>query len=88
MESYHLANLWSSHNFEKVRYGYLHGLSGSRFLLQLFIYGDMPILQDDLCAICLDGTVMDDNEIIFCDKCSVPVHQACYHVSRIPSGHW
>jgi hypothetical protein len=52
------------------------------------IHFDSFFLQDDLCAICLDGTVMDDNEIIFCDKCSVPVHQACYHVKRIPSGHW
>jgi hypothetical protein len=44
--------------------------------------------QDDPCVICLDGTVYDDNEIIFCEKCGIAVHQSCYGVSVIPEDAW
>jgi NuA3 HAT complex component NTO1 len=36
----------------------------------------------------MDGDVYDGNEIIFCDKCNVPVHQSCYGVSVVPEGAW
>ena len=36
----------------------------------------------------MDGEVFDGNEIIFCDKCNVPVHQMCYGVHTIPEGDW
>ncbi len=41
-----------------------------------------------MCAACLDGTVYDDNNIMFCDNCDVPVHQSCYGVSEVPDGSW
>jgi hypothetical protein len=41
-----------------------------------------------LCDICLDGTVYEKNEIIFCDKCNVAVHQLCYGVKSIPLDSW
>lgn len=44
--------------------------------------------DEDICACCLDGSVYDDNEILFCDKCNVAVHQLCYGVKSIPEGAW
>ena len=41
-----------------------------------------------VCEACLDGTVYDDNEILFCDNCNVAVHQSCYSISSIPEGAW
>lgn len=46
-------------------------------------------LQDNIvCEICLNGTVYEGNEILFCDKCNVAVHQGCYSVKDIPEGSW
>ena len=28
------------------------------------------------------------NEMVFCDKCNICVHQACYGITSIPSGKW
>ena len=44
--------------------------------------------DEDLCACCLDGTVYDDNEILLCDKCDVPVHQSCYGIKTVPDDDW
>jgi hypothetical protein len=44
--------------------------------------------SDDLCSCCQDGTVYENNNIIYCDGCDVPVHQACYGVSTVPDGSW
>lgn len=45
--------------------------------------------EDDIvCAICLDGNSYEENMIIFCDKCDVPVHRCCYGVQVIPEGSW
>ena len=44
--------------------------------------------DEDLCACCLDGTVYDNNEILLCDKCDVPVHQSCYGVESVPEEDW
>ena len=30
----------------------------------------------------------DGNEMVFCDKCDICVHQACYGVQTIPEGSW
>jgi ribosomal protein L37AE/L43A len=47
------------------------------------------VAQDHIvCEICLSGTVYEGNEILFCDKCNVAVHQGCYSVSEIPPGSW
>ena len=44
--------------------------------------------DEDRCACCLDGTVYDNNEILLCDKCDVPVHQSCYGVDSVPEEDW
>ena len=46
-------------------------------------------LDEDLpleCGICKDDESYEDNPILFCDGCDLPVHQKCYHVVEIPEG--
>ncbi|CAM9709661.1 unnamed protein product, partial [Heterosigma akashiwo] len=36
------------------------------------------------CNVCGDSVSYEDNCILFCDKCNVPVHQFCYGLSNLP----
>ena len=46
-------------------------------------------LEDNImCVICNNGDNEENNLIIICDGCSLPVHQACYGVQKIPEGDW
>ena len=46
-------------------------------------------LEDSIvCGICNNGDNEENNLIIICDGCSLPVHQACYGVQKIPEGDW
>lgn len=51
-----------------------------------------PISQTDpdneLCHCCWHGDVSEGNEILFCDKCNVAVHQWCYDINEIPENEW
>ena len=41
-----------------------------------------------LCAVCGDGTSHEANEIVFCERCNIAVHQRCYGIDAIPEGDW
>lgn len=30
----------------------------------------------------------EGNEMVFCDRCNICVHQACYGITEIPEGEW
>ena len=42
----------------------------------------------ECCGVCFDGDSYDDNQILFCDKCDIAVHQLCYGIRKIPEGDW
>ena len=44
--------------------------------------------DDALCAVCAGGDSSKEagNEIVFCERCDVAVHQKCYGVDIIPTG--
>lgn len=44
--------------------------------------------EDVVCDVCRSPEGEDGNEMVFCDKCNVCVHQACYGILKVPSGSW
>ena len=49
---------------------------------------ETPDVVNTLCAVCGDGTSVPADQIVFCDRCNVAVHQRCYGLSEIPAGEW
>ena len=41
-----------------------------------------------VCDICLLPDGDDGNEMVFCERCHICVHQDCYGISVVPSGKW
>lgn len=37
---------------------------------------------------CAGGVSEAPNEIVFCERCDVAVHQACYGIDAVPEGEW
>lgn len=57
--------------------------------LRLFNQKQSILVQDDACcAICNNGDYDDDNEIVFCARCSIPVHQQCFGLETVPENDW
>ncbi|XP_021096710.1 E3 ubiquitin-protein ligase Jade-2 isoform X2 [Heterocephalus glaber] len=44
--------------------------------------------EDVVCDVCRSPEGEDGNEMVFCDKCNVCVHQACYGILKVPTGSW
>jgi hypothetical protein len=44
--------------------------------------------EDYVCQVCNDGDYMDNNQIVFCGRCNISVHQRCYGLKEIPEGTW
>ncbi|KAM4826602.1 E3 ubiquitin-protein ligase Jade-2 isoform 4-T10 [Thomomys bottae] len=44
--------------------------------------------EDVVCDVCRSPEGEDGNEMVFCDKCNVCVHQACYGILKVPPGSW
>lgn len=44
--------------------------------------------DEALCAICAEGHSEAPNQIVFCERCDIAVHQKCYGISRVPDGEW
>ncbi|KAG8579183.1 hypothetical protein GDO81_010743 [Engystomops pustulosus] len=44
--------------------------------------------EDVVCDVCHSPEGEDGNEMVFCDKCNVCVHQACYGILKVPTGNW
>ena len=49
---------------------------------------ESPVPNGDVCLVCGIGDSHADNAIIYCERCLVPVHQACYAVGSVPKGDW
>ncbi|KAH0508748.1 Protein Jade-3, partial [Microtus ochrogaster] len=44
--------------------------------------------EDVICDVCQSPDSEEGNDMVFCDKCNVCVHQACYGILKIPEGSW
>ncbi|XP_068135954.1 protein Jade-1 [Hyperolius riggenbachi] len=44
--------------------------------------------EDVVCDVCQSPDGEDGNEMVFCDKCNICVHQACYGILKVPDGSW
>lgn len=44
--------------------------------------------EDVVCDVCQSPEGEDGNEMVFCDKCNICVHQACYGILKVPEGSW
>lgn len=42
--------------------------------------------ENVICDVCRSPDSEEANEMVFCDKCNICVHQACYGITAIPSG--
>lgn len=44
--------------------------------------------EDAQCVICNSGDYEDEDMIVFCGLCNIPVHQSCYGIDHLPEEDW
>ncbi|GFR05397.1 protein Jade-3 [Trichonephila clavata] len=44
--------------------------------------------EDAICDVCRSPDSHESNDMVFCDKCNICVHQICYGITKIPEGNW
>ena len=44
--------------------------------------------EDTLCVVCGEGTSQPPNQILYCERCDMAVHQHCYGLGTVPQGEW
>ncbi|XP_077440173.1 protein Jade-3 [Vanacampus margaritifer] len=44
--------------------------------------------EDVVCDVCRSPDSEEGNDMVFCDKCNICVHQACYGIVKVPVGNW
>uniref|UniRef100_A0A8C9QF91 Protein Jade-1 n=1 Tax=Spermophilus dauricus TaxID=99837 RepID=A0A8C9QF91_SPEDA len=44
--------------------------------------------EEVACDVCQSPDGEDGHEMVFCDKCNICVHQACYGILKVPEGSW
>ncbi|XP_034036503.1 protein Jade-3 isoform X2 [Thalassophryne amazonica] len=44
--------------------------------------------EDVICDVCRSPDSEEGNDMVFCDKCNICVHQACYGIVKVPTGNW
>uniref|UniRef100_A0A672HAQ4 Jade family PHD finger 3 n=1 Tax=Salarias fasciatus TaxID=181472 RepID=A0A672HAQ4_SALFA len=44
--------------------------------------------EDVICDVCRSPDSEEGNDMVFCDKCNICVHQACYGIVKVPIGSW
>lgn len=42
--------------------------------------------MDAVCDVCGDGEVTPENQILFCERCNIAIHQRCYMIEKVPEG--
>ncbi|KAL4435851.1 hypothetical protein ABPG77_000613 [Micractinium sp. CCAP 211/92] len=52
------------------------------------VLAQREIDQEAFCAVCGDGHSEAPNQIVFCERCDVAVHQHCYGIATVPEGEW
>ncbi|KAL4458738.1 hypothetical protein ABPG75_013603 [Micractinium tetrahymenae] len=52
------------------------------------VLAQREIDQEAFCAVCGDGHSEAPNQIVFCERCDVAVHQHCYGIAAVPDGEW
>lgn len=51
------------------------------------VSGEKEEEEDEVvCGVCFDGESTEQNAIVYCDKCNIPLHQACYGIASVPEG--
>jgi PHD-finger/PHD-zinc-finger like domain len=51
-------------------------------------YHNLLLDEEIVCSVCNNGDSIDENLIVICSKCQLPVHNICYKISAIPDTEW